>query len=476
MFLPIPKAFGAVFRLMIFGCIAIGGCNVTLPNGVFSCSQDSDCPSGLFCHGSQLCFDTVPVCTSNRQCGDVYQCGEIDNGCGELVDCGMCDDGLSCGAGSHSFSCGCESTTCAALGAECGAPPSGCGDSLLNCGQEAPCQALGENFLCNASFQCACTPVDATTACANKCGTLEDGCGSTIECGGCTGAETCGGGGVENVCDVGECIPVERCDAAFECGSQSDGCDGRIQCGMCAGNDFCSDHKCECEPMTCDQLGFECGRHEDGCGGTLNCGGCDDPLSCGTWNARPSVCGGGCEDLGYECGSPFGPDIPECGFCEQGVECDDSFKCQCSIDIYDEDKLNNTADSATRLGVVDSRDFKRNLTATLDASETHDWYRVSVPGRTRNFVIDASGAEVAITIDHSCGLTSCSGSLVKKQASRPTSCVADGATISFRAQCAGRRRGTLLIRFNRQTDALMCIPYEFELSGRLPRRELGGGR
>jgi len=43
----------------------------------------------------------------------------------------------------------------------------------------------------------------APTTCAaqaKNCGTISDGCGGTLTCGTCTGGETCGGGGVANVC------------------------------------------------------------------------------------------------------------------------------------------------------------------------------------------------------------------------------------------------------------------------------------
>src|SRR2546428_3848032 len=47
-----------------------------------------------------------------------------------------------------------------------------------------------------------CTP----TTCAaqgKNCGTIADGCGGTLTCGVCTAPQTCGGGGVANVCGVG---------------------------------------------------------------------------------------------------------------------------------------------------------------------------------------------------------------------------------------------------------------------------------
>jgi hypothetical protein len=33
-----------------------------------------------------------------------------------------------------------------------------------------------------------------------NCGTLADGCGGLLNCGACTAPDTCGGGGLANVC------------------------------------------------------------------------------------------------------------------------------------------------------------------------------------------------------------------------------------------------------------------------------------
>src|SRR5437867_10728602 len=52
-----------------------------------------------------------------------------------------------------------------------------------------------------------CTP----TTCAGQgknCGTIPDGCGGTLTCGVCTAPQTCGGGGVANVCGVGAPAPA----------------------------------------------------------------------------------------------------------------------------------------------------------------------------------------------------------------------------------------------------------------------------
>jgi hypothetical protein len=91
-----------------------------------------------------------------------------------------------------------------------------------------------------------CAPTTCAAQSAN-CGTIGDGCGNALDCGTCSGLDTCGGGGVPN------------------------------QCG--------------CTPTTCAAQGdANCGSLPDGCGGTLDCGTCTPPLTCGG-DGRPNHCG-----------------------------------------------------------------------------------------------------------------------------------------------------------------------------------------
>src|SRR5215470_19026136 len=90
------------------------------------------------------------------------------------------------------------------------------------------------------------------TSCAaqgKNCGSIADGCGGTLNCGTCTAPQTCGGGGVPNVCGAAACTPT-----------------------------------------TCAAQGKNCGTIADGCGGTLNCGVCTAPQTCGGGGV-PNVCG-----------------------------------------------------------------------------------------------------------------------------------------------------------------------------------------
>lgn len=69
---------------------------------------------------------------------------------------------------------------------------------------------------------------DDAADCARRCGRLAGRCGDVVACGGCSTAETCGGGGA-NRCGAGVCTPDctgKRCGAP-------DGCDGVCTTGTC---------------------------------------------------------------------------------------------------------------------------------------------------------------------------------------------------------------------------------------------------
>jgi hypothetical protein len=65
--------------------------------------------------------------------------------------------------------------------------------------------AAGESCQSNTCKPGACTPLAKTQACATsegakRCGDAVDGCGGTIDCGGCAQGESCGGGGAPGIC------------------------------------------------------------------------------------------------------------------------------------------------------------------------------------------------------------------------------------------------------------------------------------
>ncbi|MGM0575116.1 MAG: glycoside hydrolase domain-containing protein [Myxococcota bacterium] len=209
----------------------------------------------------------------------------------------------------------CEPTTCAEAGADCGTVSDGCGGTL-DCGG------------C-VSTQSNCEPLTCEDVGA-ECGSVADACGGMLDCGGCDAGETCG---LEEPHVCGATCDRRTCEeAGAECGAVSDGCGGILDCGGCGAGESCgldAPNRCaiapaSCEPETCTSAGVECGTTPDGCGGTLYCGPCEvgepseqqgssreDPQeeiapSAGEAATAGPSAAGGCAGAGTDAGSGWG--------------------------------------------------------------------------------------------------------------------------------------------------------------------------
>jgi hypothetical protein len=221
-------------------------------------------------------------------------CGSVSDGCGGTLACGTCAAPEVCVANV----CGCTPTTCTAAGKNCGTTPDGC-NGTLSCGTCPDPQVCGGGSpgVANVCGEGPCTTETTCEAAGKNCDSISDGCGSTLECGTCTAPETCGGGGVANVCG---CAPTTCAAQGKDCGSISDGCDGTLDCGTCDEPATCGGAgtanvcgQAACPPTTCAAEGKNCGSIVNGCGGWLDCGAtCPSPQTCGGGGV-PNVCGGG---------------------------------------------------------------------------------------------------------------------------------------------------------------------------------------
>jgi YD repeat-containing protein len=75
-----------------------------------------------------------------------------------------------------------------------------------------------------------CTPASCG-ALGKNYGAITDGCGAALDCGSCTLPETCGGGGVANVCGQPACTPASCAALGKNCGAITDGCSATLDCG-----------------------------------------------------------------------------------------------------------------------------------------------------------------------------------------------------------------------------------------------------
>lgn len=135
-------------------------------------------------------------------------------------------------------------------------------------------QTINDNDFC-------CVP----SSCGGQCGTVSDGCGSTINCGACCVPSGCGG----------------------QCGSVGDGCGGTIYCGEC--------------PLSCGAIGGTHCYQSGGCkwnqvsaGTSYDCNYCCKV----TTNSCGGVGGNWCGSAGSSCPagkSPVGVPVYDCPVC-----------------------------------------------------------------------------------------------------------------------------------------------------------------
>jgi hypothetical protein len=90
-------------------------------------------------------------------------------------------------------------------------------------------------------------PVPMPDACVphcpsgTNCGVADDGCGGQMQCGTCSGHETCGGSGAPGVCGCTSlaCVPGQTCGTAVP-----DNCGGSLNCGSCPQTSMCERSSC----------------------------------------------------------------------------------------------------------------------------------------------------------------------------------------------------------------------------------------
>ncbi|MGO9712467.1 MAG: hypothetical protein ACLQBL_26640 [Polyangiaceae bacterium] len=212
--------------------------------------------------------------------------------------------------------------------AACGCGSSGGGGNFQGGGTDASFADSGSTIGEDASLlgnnedagvtSTGCIPKTCAQLSAG-CGQQGDGCGGSINCGTCTGTQTCGGGGTPNQCGgSGPCVPATTCPATITCGPAADGCGGLIaSCGTCTAPQSCggggTPSQCgqaSCVPATACPTGQNCGVAADGCGGTISCGTCTAPASCGGGGVH-SQCGVSVGDAGPD-GGPLCVPLTTC--------------------------------------------------------------------------------------------------------------------------------------------------------------------
>lgn len=169
---------------------------------------------------SALCLSAlVAACSSGgTEEGGVLR-GAIAPDAGNTSECAPGEhdcDGTCVSDGDNDPAVGC------ALG--CGTPCPGpaSGEGTATCGEDGTCA-----LACNAGFaplggDCLCEGALTCEALGRQCGTTDDGCGGTLDCGGCADGSPCGADGTCGGCDPDDAEPNDAEGMAFDLGAFTD--------------------------------------------------------------------------------------------------------------------------------------------------------------------------------------------------------------------------------------------------------------
>lgn len=262
----------------------------------------------------------------------------------------------------------CVPLTCEDLRAECGTPDDRCGGTL-------DCGGCEGELTCGvpAELLCGCEPMTCESTGA-ECGVVDPGCGAApLDCGGCVPPSTCSGGGEAGVCG---CVDPDPCLGRV-CGEVIDVCGEIVSCGVCASGESCPAGMCSSTPCTPSSMAcasVECGNATDGCGGTVACGDCSEPESC-VGGACECIATETCDSLGLECGSRTNicGEMETCTNMCVGAESCQSNICVCEPDRYEENDTDSMATIRTvSLGMDGGVELIRD--ANIEAMGDDDYY------------------------------------------------------------------------------------------------------
>jgi hypothetical protein len=293
---------------------------ILLPDGSDACTPAVACPLGVQC-GRYVdpCTGSVFLCGSPCPSGQVCastarnppaqscqpkscagRCGVVGvDSCGVAMGCGGCPTGQDCVGNQcvpQGFIDSGSSDACSPLTCAPSAQTQLCGTINDGCGHTMQC-SCGSGQRCSGGV-CGSASPECTADGGTKCGSVMNACGSgNVTCGGCSGANKC----VNGTCML---CSAPTCGAAA-CGSANNGCGPALSCGTCPTSEVCDDGGC-CTPMTCagaEDAGLVsgCGPVNLGCGVKKSCQPCGTGQTCMNGACQvctPKTCGdfgnGGC--------------------------------------------------------------------------------------------------------------------------------------------------------------------------------------
>src|SRR5258708_2214519 len=118
-------------------------------------------------------------------------------------------------------------------------------DMYNTCNGPCACKPGYINVNGQCTYQCNSTTCGSGCGSSGTCyaGTTNAACGSGGgACQSCSGYQTCGGGGMANVC---RCTPTTSCASqGLLCGTATDNCGNSLSCGSCGYGLTCSNGRC----------------------------------------------------------------------------------------------------------------------------------------------------------------------------------------------------------------------------------------
>lgn len=255
------------------GCDTSAVCNGTSASSIYvdpctsvdmmSCGVQAGCQPRVSCTGFfdvQLLATDIPVLAGPTTCLtcpdgthpnlDHTRCVDCPSGYAGLAGvCTPCANfSMRHVPNEARSSCVCVPLTCEEAAATCGTLDNLCG-GVIDCGGCSN-NTWGDPDVCTDN-RCQCVPATCESA------PVRTVCGPTT-------------GRVEAECSI----------LGASCGTILDGCGSTLQCGSCTSNSsyasICDDYSCKCVPTSCAAEGRTCGTISDRCGGTLFCGLCVD--------------------------------------------------------------------------------------------------------------------------------------------------------------------------------------------------------
>ncbi len=322
------------------GLCTVGGACCPAGNtvcGADCCSPEQQCCGGECCPG--VCYGEELCCPAPRIFNEVgwVCCREGERPCGSgCIPVDACCEDSECAE----FSIPCNTGRCSGPGGACYADPvddrSTWEPGVSVCIGGEICQLRTCDGVCGFSVDDGCQGTISCCGCDGESGCTANGdcCSGVCVNGTCQSAKSPIGGPCDDPqdCSAGVCYQAECCQPRTgcepdECGTVGDGCGSTLACPLCSGEACLNDSECltgSCNNSVCADpvpTGGACDSVDDCSSQTATCEGgyCREPVGGSCQNT--SDCTGDLVCQGAVCKVPQDGGCTEDGDCVDGLYC-----------------------------------------------------------------------------------------------------------------------------------------------------------